>query len=200
MANPEPHVDRPLADWLLGTLLRPRATLDALSRQPAWTTGASAVAWLGLTWAALSVLLWNAGRAPRFVFLPIPADHYYLVQAVIVLPVMTALWWLYSEVAHRLCRAAGGEGSEAGVRSALGFAYAVPMMVHVGLELIVYLCVGFSGLSLVARFSMPLAALWVWALSALTLRVTHRVAWSRAAWVSFVALSVQAFAGATLLR
>jgi hypothetical protein len=196
----EPDADLHLGENLLGTMFRPRRTLEALTRQPKARPGASAIALLGIFWTALSILLWNAGRAPRFALLPIPPDLYYLVQGLLVLPIVTALWWLFSEIAHRLCRAAGGEGHEAGVRAALGFAYAVPMLAHVLVELCVYLALGFEGLAVVARFSMPIAALWVWALSALTLRIAHRVSTPVAVGAAFAGLLVQAAAGALVLR
>lgn len=196
----EGEADFRLGETLLAVVFRPRHALDRLSREPSARPGASAIALLGIFWTALSILLWNAGRAPRFVLLPIPADMYYLAQGLFVLPLVTALWWLHSEVAHRLARAAGGEGAEPGVRAALGFAYAAPMLVHVLVELGVYLALGFDGLTAVARISLPAAALWVWALSAATLRIAHRVSTPVAIGAAFAGLLLQALLGALVLR
>lgn len=199
-AMAEDDADHDLLGHVIGTLARPRRTMAALARQPKARPGASAIALLGIFWTALSVLLWNAGRVPRFVLLPVPPDLYYLIQALFVLPLVTALWWLHAGVAHALCRLAKGDGEEPGVRAALGFAYAVPMLVHVLVELGVYLALGFEGLAVVARFSMPIAALWVWALSALALRVAHRVSVPVAAGAAFAGLVLQALLGALVLR
>lgn len=200
MTEEREHADHELGAHLIGVLVRPRSTFAALTAQSTARPGASAIALLGIFWTALSVLLWNAGRAPRFVLLPIDPELYYLVQGVFVLPLVTALWWVHSEIAHRICRAAGGEGSEPGVRAALGFAYAAPMLIHVLVELGVYFALGFEGLSLVARFSLPAASLWVWILSSLALRVAHHVSVPVAVGASFAGLFVQAAIGALVLR
>lgn len=192
--------DHRLGENVIGALIRPRATFAELARQNTARPGASAIALLGVFWTALSILLWNAGRSPRFVLLPIPPDLYYLAQGLFVLPLVTALWWVHSEIAHRICRAAGGEGAEPGVRAALGFAYAVPMLVHVLVELGVYFALGFEGLSAVARISLPAASLWVWILSAAALRIAHRVSIPVAIGAAFVGLFVQAAIGALVLR
>lgn len=192
--------DHRLGANVLGVLFRPRHTLAALSAQASARPGASAIALLGVFWTALSLLLWNGGHAPRAVLLPIPAEHYYLAQGFFVLPLLTGLWWVHAEIAHRLARAAGGTGEEAGTRAALGFAYAAPMLLHVLAELGAYLALGFEGLSLVARASMPIAALWVWILSAAALRIGHRVSTPAAIGAAFAGLVVQAALGALVLR
>lgn len=184
-----------------GVLLRPGATLRALARETSARSGASAIALLGVFWSALLALLFAGGHAPSFVLLPIPPDLYYLAQALVMLPVLTALWWLSSEIAHRLARAAGGSGEEAGTRAALGFAYAAPMLVfHVLPELAAYLAGGFEAMALVGRFSLGLASLAVWALSAAALRVAHGVGLGVAALASFAGLLAQALVGALVVR
>ena len=188
--------DEHLLDTLFGTLLRPRRTFAALREQTSARSGASAIASLGMLWGLLCFLLWSSGRSPHAILLPIAPRHYYLLQGLIMLPVLTALWWLFSEVSHRLA----GDGPEAGTRAALGFAYAVPMTLHVGVEMLAYLLLGFERLALVAMISLPLASLWVWGLSALALRELHRTTWPRAIGAAFAGLAVQAAAGSLLLR
>ena len=198
--DPPEGADGRLGEHLLGTLLRPRATFEALGHEESARAGASAIAVLGIPWGILCVLLWSAGVAPPFVLLPIPGDLYYLVQALLTLPILTGLWWIFGEIAHRLCRAAGGEGEEPGVRAALGFGYAAPMLLHVGTELGAFTLGGAAALRLVAPLSLPAASLLAWALCALALRVTHRVSVPVAIGASFVGLLVQATAGALVLR
>jgi hypothetical protein len=189
-----------LGEHLIGTLLRPRATFEALGHEKSARAGASAIAVLGIPWGILCVLLWSAEVEPAFVLVPIPGDLYYLTQALLTLPILTGLWWIFGEIAHRLCRAANGTGEEAGVRAALGFAYAAPMLVHVATEIVAFALGGTDALRVVAPFSLPAASLLAWALSALALRVTHRVSVPVALGASFVGLFVQAVAGALVLR
>ncbi len=182
-------------------LVRPRSTLRALAGETSARAGASAVALLGVGWSALLALLWAGGHSPSFVLVPIPRELYYLAQAIAMLPILTALWWLCSEIAHRLCRAMGGSGEEAGTRVALGFAYAAPLLVaHVLPELVAYVAGGFDAMAKVGRVSLPFAALWVWALSAAALRVAHGVTTGRAVLASLAGLLAQAIAGGLVIR
>lgn len=193
----EPTPDDPaLLDTLIGTLTRPARTFVELAELRSSKHGAAAIALLGTFWGLLSFLLWSSGRAPHAIWVPVDPRHYYLLQGLAMLPLLTALWWIFSEIAHRLA----GPGPEAGTRAALGFAYAVPMLAHVGAEMLVYLIAGWDRLALVAAISLPAASLWVWALAALALRVLHRASWPRAILASFVGLAVQAAAGALVLR
>lgn len=195
------ELDEPeLLETLLGTLARPRRTFARLREAPTTRSGAAAVALTGMGWGALSLLLWSAGRPARFVLLPVGGHDWYLIQGVLMLPVLTILWWVFASVAHRLARALGGEGPREGTFAALGFAYALPLGLHVGAEMTAYLFFGFEALGMVARVSMPVAALWVWALSAGALRVIHRIGVARAVAASLAGLLVQLVLGAPVLR
>ena len=200
-ADSDAHADQRLAASFVAVLLRPRSALSALTRDPSARSGASAIALLGIAWSALLILLWSGGHAPSFVLLPIAPESYYVLQALVMLPLLTGLWWIHSEVAHRLCRAAGGSGAEGGVRTALGFAYAAPMLVaHVLPELVAYAAGGWTLIAMVGRVSLPLASLWVWALSAAALRVAHRVSLPVAIGASLAGLVLQAIAGGLVIR
>lgn len=165
--RPSGSADLRLGAHVVRVLLSPRATLRALASETSARSGASAVALLGFAWGLLLALLWSRGHSPSFVLVPIPRDVYYLVQALAMVPLSSALWWLSSEIAHRICRAAGGTGGEAGTRAALGFAYAAPMLAaHVLPELVAFLAFGFDAMAKVGRVTLGLASLWVWALSA----------------------------------
>jgi hypothetical protein len=199
--SPDARADHRLGASFVEVLLRPASALPTLARDPSARSGASAVALLGIAWSALLILLWSGGHAPSFVLLPIAPESYYVLQALAMLPILTALWWIHSEIAHRLCRAAGGSGEEGGVRTALGFAYAAPMLVaHVLPELVAYVAGGFELMAAVGRVSLALAALWVWALSAAALRIAHGVRLPVAIGASLAGLLVQALAGGLVIR
>lgn len=195
------RADQRLGPNFLGVLFGPGRTLPLLAQDPSARSGAAAMALLGIGWTTLLLLLWAGGHGPSFSLLPIARNDYYLVQALFMLPLLTALWWIHAEIAHRICRAAGGVGPASGVRTALGFAYAAPMLfAHVLPELAAYLSAGFDAMALVGRFSLGLAALWVWALSAAALRVAHGVGLGVAVGASFAGLLVQAILGGVFLR
>jgi len=192
VTEPEDHQ---LLDGIFGTLLRPRRTFGQLASVQSARHGAAAIALLGVAWGLLCALLWSSGRAPHAVLLPVPPHAYYLFQALITIPVLLALWWLFAALAGRL---AGGVTPA--TRTALGFAYAVPMLAHVAVEGVGYLLLGFDALALIAAISLPAASLWVWALSAVALKELHGCGWGRAVGASFAGLLVQAALGSVVLR
>lgn len=197
----EQHADQKLLVNLGLLLVRPRSTLRMLVRDSSARPGAAAIAVLALAWSGLLFALWQGGHAPSFTLLPIAGDNYYAVQAVLMMPLLTGLWWVHSTLAHRMCLRAGGSGAASGVRTALGFAYAAPMLfTHVLPELIAYAFGGFALMAQVGRVSLGLASLWVWALSAGALRVAHGVSAPVAIGASFVGLLVQALLGSPFIR
>ena len=199
MSEPEPE-EPELLETLWGTFARPWLTFALLSDAPSTRSGAAAVALTGIGWGALSLLLWSSGRAARFVLLPLDGHDFYLVQGVLMLPLLTVLWWVMASVSFALAKRLGGEGQRDGVFAALGFAYALPLGLHVGAEMTAYLLFGFEALGKVARVSMPLAALWVWVLCAGALRVQLGLTTSRAVLASFAGLLAQLLLGAPILR
>jgi hypothetical protein len=67
-------------------------------------------------------------------------------------------------------------------------------------ELVGYVAGGFELMAMVGRVSLPLAALWVWALSAAALRVAHGVKLPVAIGASLAGLLLQAAAGGLVIR
>jgi hypothetical protein len=201
MKPEDTQADLQLGAHIVGVLVRPGSTLRLLAGQPSARPGASAISLLGVAWTMLLLSLWTGGHAPSAVLLPIPRADYYLLEGLAILPVLTGLWWLSSEIAHGIARARGGRGSEPGVRSALGFAYAAPLLFgHVLPELAAYLLGGFEVMALVGRVSLGVAALGVWALSAAALRIAHGSSLGLALGASFAGLFAQAAAGALFIR
>lgn len=199
MSEPDPR-DHRLAATFLGLLLAPRRTFAALAVLQSAGPGASAVALLGIVWGVLCLLLWNGGHEPHALWVPVPPSDWYLVQGLLSLPLLTGLWWLFSEVSHRAARVMGGTGHEPGVRAALGFAYASPMLLHILAETAAFLAGGMPALLITARFSLPAAALGVWGLSSLALAELHQLRGSRAIGAAWLGLLVQALVGALVLR
>ncbi|MGE0789059.1 MAG: YIP1 family protein [Sandaracinaceae bacterium] len=185
--------------WL-GALVRPRATFQELASAPSGRAGLGAVTLTGMSWGAFTLILWAAGREARFTLLPIDGHDYYLLQGVLMLPLLSGLYWVFATVAHRLALRWGGHGSEAGTRAALGFAYGVPLALHVAAELFAYLFVGPDAMSWVARVSMPLASIYALALSTLALIVVHGLPRGRAAAAALLGLLAQLALGALVLR
>lgn len=194
-----PAIDPPLGTSMLRVLVRPDRALPELTTASA-RLGAAAVALCGLLWTVLLLLLFFDHRAPSVTLVPIPRDLYYMVQGLLTTPILTALWWILCEVAHRLCKALGGQGERSAVAATLGFAYALPLTAHVLAETVAFFGFGFAALASVARLSLPIAALWTWALASLALRAAHRVSWPRAIGSALAGLVVQALLGGIVLR
>lgn len=194
-------IDPPLGATLGRVLLRPHLALPELVESPRARVGAAAMAQLGLIWSVLLLFLWINGEQPSGpLFAPIPRAQYYMWQGVLTTPAVTALWWIASEIAHRLGRALGGQGSRPGMGAALGFALAVPLLVHVLYELATYLVLGFRALAYDAKVALPLAALWCWVLTAIAVHAGQRLRWVTAIWVALVSLLVPGALAALLLR
>ncbi len=148
---------------------------------------------LGVLWAMLLALLATGGHAPSFTrFLPVPADQYYGVAALYVLPLVCALGWLFAMVA----RGVAGVGA----RDELVAAWARPTAaLFVVPDLVVYAAVGFEGIGAVVRVTAPLTAIGVVWLTRRSL-VIAGASGGRALGAAVLALFAQAIPAAFLLR
>lgn len=189
---------RRFADDWLGTIFSPQETFAALSARPAPRRGALAMLVLGGLWMILFFWLGADGRAPTFTrWLPIAPDRYYATAAWYVMPLFIVLWLIFAQVAHLLC----GRSPFPTTLSVLGFAYAVPVtMAFVIPDLVVYGANGHIGMAQALRVTAPIAALWSLILSAMALRVVHRVTRGQAIRGALIAFVVQALPAAILLR
>ncbi len=154
---------------------------------------------LGAVWSAFCGLLALRGHAPSFVLLPIAREHYYLVQAIFVLPVMLASVWLMAAVAFRT----GGARDEQRplVRAVVGHGYAAPMLfAFISVDIVIYAVSGFEGMTRAIRYYALVAPVWSAVVTTIMLRRILACSRLRAFATAAAALFAQALLAGTLLR
>lgn len=160
-------------DWL-GMIFAPRETFAALSARPAPRRAGFALLLLGASWAGLLAWLAADGRMPSFTrWLPAPPESYYRVASFYVAPLLLGLWLIGGQLMHILC---GQRAPLAASLSVVGFALAVPFSVaSVIPDLTVYGFNGHAALGEAVRITGPVTLLWAFGLTALGLRILHRL-------------------------
>jgi hypothetical protein len=154
---------------------------------------------LGATYAVFSYLLHQAGIAPRAVFLPIDPHAYYFAQTFFVAPLLAVLAALFSVVLHLLLPKRDVTIGEA-LRTFVP-TYAWPLLfLFVIPDLVVYLTLGHGALARAMRLYGPLAPVAIVVLASAAARRRYGAGHARVVFSSFVALVIQAVAGAPLLR
>jgi hypothetical protein len=160
----------------------------------------AAVLTLGVAWASFLFALSRGGHQPSFVLLPIPPERYYAVEAALVIPTLFALWGLMSGASHAVARALGGSGELRASATAMGMAWALPMLGYIFVDLLLYVTGGFDALGLGARIALPVAGVFALLLAGRALTRVHGLGAGRAYAAALVGLVVQALAGAPVLR
>ena len=121
----------------------------------------------GAAHGALCLWLYADGHAPSFVGWPVPAEHYYLLQGLVLPLLMPALWWLACRITARL---AGAEPER--LAAPLSRALALPTLLLLVLpDAVAYGIGGMAGLTIAARLVGPLLLL---GLIAASVRATRR--------------------------
>lgn len=192
--------DRPM-EMPLSRAATPRRLFHRLAANASAWFGAAAVLVAGVLWALLCLALAAAGLAPSVTLVPIPAEHYYLAQAVFVVPLLLLQWALASGVAMGVGRAWGGRGGWSGTASTWGFAMAGPLVALFLLpDLLVYGFMGFRALGALVRVTGPLTLVVIVALATVAVRTVHGLSGPKSFVVAVVALVAQGVPAAVLLR
>lgn len=162
---------------------------------------ALAVLAVGVLWSVFSLVLANDGNAPSRVLVPIARQHYYVAQALFVLPLLALQWAVCSLVSFRVARALGGGGSFGATLERLGFALALPLLLLFLLpDVVCYALSGFSSLGKLVRVTGPLTfVVTLWAATR-ALRRVHGLSRSRALAAACAGVLAQAALGAPFLR
>ena len=187
-----------VALWL-GVLSAPRRTFAELKARSTLAPAASAVAVLGLLYAALYGALAANGHVPSAARgLPVGVDRYYATAALYIAPLCFLLWAIFGAIAHGLVpRAAPYRAT----MSALGLAWAVPITVFfVVPDFVIFAAAGHPALSLALRITAPFTAVAIVALSTVALEVVHGCGRGRAIAAAVAALIVHSLPAALLIR
>jgi hypothetical protein len=123
-----PTVARSFKDYYAGTIVRPRATFDALIADDRRVRyGLIALAINAQLYILVYVLLSLGGAEPSSMkpWLAIPAASYYRFNELFLAPSMFICWILGAGVAQLLSRAASGKGSFEDMLGVLGFGISI---------------------------------------------------------------------------
>lgn len=187
---------------LLGVLLRPQSAFAALARAPRPALAVAAGLMLGACWATFSAWLAADGHQPTMDRgLPMPAERYYAIAALYLVPLCLLLTGLTGAVAHGAARRLGGGGSMRATIGAVGPAYALPLLVlYLIPDMVAYAVAGRGALALMVRFALPLAVVAVTLRTVQALKAVHGLGNGRALAAALVAAVVQAVPFALLVR
>ena len=132
----------------------------------------------------------------------IPVERYYLWEAAFLVPLSFQLWITFAAVAHLLARAQHGDGTYEGTAAVFAYTYSVPLIVLMWLpDQLQFLAYGVETRGQLVAIYGSAAGLWMVVLSALGLRVVHRLSPRRALVTAFVAAALSyAPAGLLLIR
>jgi hypothetical protein len=177
-----------------GTIVSPRRTLQHLGE--AGLSGSSFVAYglFPLLYSASMFVAYQHGAAPlrwRPWVTFIPVERYYLWEAAFLVPLSFQLWIMFAAVAHLLARAQHGDGTYESTAAVFAYTYSVPLIVLMWLpDQLQFLAYGVETRGQLVAIYGSAAGLWMVVLSALGLRVVHRLSPTRSL--------VTALAGAAL--
>lgn len=167
-------------ELFVGILIRPLDTLMDVGDDDT-VHGGVAVGLAGVLWTLLSSWLALDGQKPSGPTLLVGAEHHYLVQAALLLPLLLVAWKLFGFFTAQLARRLGGEGDGRALEAALGLTLGVPLLVlFVIPDLVMYAVGGFLELGFLLPLTGPVTALWIALLSVSAVRAIAALSWSRA--------------------
>jgi hypothetical protein len=188
-----------------GTIVSPQKTLQQLSQAGLNANSCLAYGLFPLLYSASILVAYSHGATPAL-WRPwvsvIPFEHYYLWEAAFLVPLSYQLWIMFAAVAHLLAQVQHGEGTFERTAAVLAYTYSVPLVVLMWLpDQVQFLAYGpkIRG-ELVAVYGSA-AGLWMLVLSAVGLRVVHRLSPPRSLITAAVAITLSYVpAGLLLIR
>ncbi len=186
---------------ILAIFRNPRAALADIAERGEMRDGLRAMLVLGVVHAFFSLTLHLAGHAPRMGIPGFGRENHYLWQAIFVVPLYFALFWIGGLVAHGVARRFSGSGTRDASLAVFGVAYAVPMIVlFLVPDIIVFEVFGFAAIGKAMRWYAPVAAIsCVW-LGAVGFSRAHEISAGRASLAAIAGFFAQAIVGGAFLR
>ena len=152
---------------MLRIMVSPRAVIDELCDSER-ASGVAPVVVAGVAWALLCGTLYIAGHQPSVVLWPALRQHYYLLQALFVTPLLLAMWQLGAKVAALLSGTA--PDSRPALRAVFGYVLGAPLLWLLLLpDAVAYALVGHAGMGKLLRYYAPLVPLWTLVLGTLAI-------------------------------
>jgi hypothetical protein len=132
----------------------------------------------------------------------IPFERYYLWEAVFLIPLSFQLWITFAAVAHLLARAQHGQGTYESTAAVFSYTYSVPLVLLMWLpDQLQFLAYGLQIRGELVAIYGSAAGIWMLVLSAMGLRIVHRLSATRSLTTTAVAAALSyAPAGLLLIR
>ncbi len=185
-----------------GTIVSPRETLQQLSQVGLNVTSCIAYGLFPVLYSVSIFVGYQLGATPvlwRPWVTIIPFERYYLWEAAFLVPLSYQLWITFAGVAHLLARAQHGEGTYESTAAVFAYTYSVPLIVLMWLpDQLQFLAYGLKIRGELVAVYGSAAGLWVLVLSAMGLRVVHRLTATRSL-VTAAAAAALSYAPAGLL-
>lgn len=197
-------VNKPGSRWQAawGVLARPGPTFAALAADPRPRWALSYGLLLGLGWALFAAGLAAQGHQPSMTRgLPVAPERYYGVAALYLAPLWVGLTLLTAGVAHGMARILGGRGAWPASLSAVGPAYALPLLtLWLVPDVLTWLIAGHGALGMTLRVAAPVAVVGVTVRTVQAIRAAHGLGVGRALAAALVAALAQAAPFGWLVR
>lgn len=185
----------------LGTLRRPGRTFEALGERAELRPAVGAVLSAALLYSAFVLWMYLDGQQPSFTGNPIPAEDYYLWQALFLPPWLLVVWAAFASVAHGLSRLFGSSAAWSATAAPLGFALAVPLSwSYLIPEMLVFGVAGHDALVAAMRITGPITLVWWSVLTWKALRAVHHKSRLVSALITFLSLLAMIAVTAVLVR
>jgi hypothetical protein len=188
-----------------GTIVSPRKTLQQLSQAGLTATSCMAYGLFPLLYSASVLVAYLHGATPAL-WKPwvsfIPFERYYLWEAVFLVPLSFQLWITFAAVAHLLARAQHGQGTYESTAAVFAYTYSVPLIVLMWLpDQLQFLTYGLQIRGALVAIYGSAAGVWMLVLSAMGLRIVHRLSTTRSLMTAAAAAALSyAPAGLLLIR
>jgi hypothetical protein len=166
-----------------GTIVSPHRTLQQLSQAGLKATSCIAYGLFPLSYSVSLLVAYQRGATPAL-WRPwvsiIPFERYYLWEAVFLVPLSFQLWITFAAVGHLLAKAQHGEGTYESTAAVFAYTYSVPLVVLMWLpDQLQFLAYGLETRGVLVAIYGSAAGMWVLVLSAMGLRIVHRLSATR---------------------
>ena len=188
-----------------GTIASPHDTLQKLSQAGLNAGSCIAFGLFPLLYSTSVFVDYHYGATPgmwRPWVSVIPFERYYLWEAVFLVPLSFQLWITFAAVAHLLARAQHGQGTYESTAAVFAYTYSVPLIVLMWLpDQLQFLVYGVHVRGGLVAIYGSAAGIWMLVLSAMGLRIAHRLSPTRSLITAAAAAAMSyAPAGVLLIR
>ena len=190
---------RRLWSYSWGTIVHPTVTFQEIAATTRLLYPTVVMLAFGVLYSALAMIAYLQGHQPSLpILIAIPAERFYLAEAIYLTPLTLQLWLLFSALCHAF--AGHGRGSFDSALAVLGFSNAIPNIVAFWLPDFVSSIVFGRILTIPMAIYGTVWLVWLVWLSAMGLKVTHRLPTWKGVVVAASAFAVHLTIGVFFIR